>query len=237
MNEGGFFQAEDGIRDAQESRGLGDVYKRQIVDVLGGDAGDANGDAKALERLATDTASKSRAKLEALQREINTMAVAGQAYERTVNHALGSLGVPAPYPGVIDFTPPPHSERQSSPVTFNARHLHSECEWLRRLVTRYEEDEDASGGGSTVIRGREGSAGGLVLPERLASILRRSNAERKAYMGELKQLKSIICNELAASLPVYVRPTDTHSTHEVLAAVRVAPVSYTHLTLPTKRIV
>ena len=27
-----FFQAEDGIRDAQESRGLGDVYKRQIRD-------------------------------------------------------------------------------------------------------------------------------------------------------------------------------------------------------------
>src|SRR5678815_5122623 len=27
-----FFQAEDGIRDAQESRGLGDVYKRQVVD-------------------------------------------------------------------------------------------------------------------------------------------------------------------------------------------------------------
>ena len=26
---GYFFQAEDGIRDAQESRGLGDVYKRQ----------------------------------------------------------------------------------------------------------------------------------------------------------------------------------------------------------------
>eukprot|EP00658_Telonema_sp_P-2_P025511 TRINITY_DN20277_c0_g1_i3.p1 TRINITY_DN20277_c0_g1~~TRINITY_DN20277_c0_g1_i3.p1 ORF type:complete len:149 (+),score=23.68 TRINITY_DN20277_c0_g1_i3:82-528(+) len=26
-----FFQAEDGIRDAQESRGLGDVYKRQFV--------------------------------------------------------------------------------------------------------------------------------------------------------------------------------------------------------------
>src|SRR5678816_4717961 len=25
-----FFQAEDGIRDAQESRGLGDVYKRQF---------------------------------------------------------------------------------------------------------------------------------------------------------------------------------------------------------------
>ena len=24
-----FFQVEDGIRDAQESRGLGDVYKRQ----------------------------------------------------------------------------------------------------------------------------------------------------------------------------------------------------------------
>ena len=25
------FQAEDGIRDAQESRGLGDVYKRQLL--------------------------------------------------------------------------------------------------------------------------------------------------------------------------------------------------------------
>ena len=29
-----FFQAEDGIRDAQESRGLGDVYKRQVQDRL-----------------------------------------------------------------------------------------------------------------------------------------------------------------------------------------------------------
>ena len=27
-----FFQAEDGIRDVERSRGLGDVYKRQIVD-------------------------------------------------------------------------------------------------------------------------------------------------------------------------------------------------------------
>ena len=29
--KGFFFQAEDGIRDAQESRGLGDVYKRQVT--------------------------------------------------------------------------------------------------------------------------------------------------------------------------------------------------------------
>ena len=29
-----FFQAEDGIRDAQESRGLGDVYKRQAMNRL-----------------------------------------------------------------------------------------------------------------------------------------------------------------------------------------------------------
>ena len=28
-----FFQAEDGIRDAQESRGLGDVYKRQPIKI------------------------------------------------------------------------------------------------------------------------------------------------------------------------------------------------------------
>ncbi len=26
-----FFQAKDGIRDAQESRGLGDVYKRRVA--------------------------------------------------------------------------------------------------------------------------------------------------------------------------------------------------------------
>ena len=32
---GVFFQAEDGIRDAQESRGLGDVYKRQILGIVG----------------------------------------------------------------------------------------------------------------------------------------------------------------------------------------------------------
>ena len=29
--DGFFCQAEDGIRDAQESRGLGDVYKRQSI--------------------------------------------------------------------------------------------------------------------------------------------------------------------------------------------------------------
>ena len=29
---GFFFQAEDGIRDLVRSRGLGDVYKRQVVD-------------------------------------------------------------------------------------------------------------------------------------------------------------------------------------------------------------
>ena len=29
-----FFQAEDGIRDVERSRGLGDVYKRQIFTIL-----------------------------------------------------------------------------------------------------------------------------------------------------------------------------------------------------------
>ena len=28
-----FFQAEDGIRDLVRSRGLGDVYKRQVIDL------------------------------------------------------------------------------------------------------------------------------------------------------------------------------------------------------------
>ena len=36
------FQAEDGIRDSSTSRGLGDVYKRQVDAVLGG-IGDALG--------------------------------------------------------------------------------------------------------------------------------------------------------------------------------------------------
>ena len=31
-----FFQAEDGIRDLVRSRGLGDVYKRQVLERLGG---------------------------------------------------------------------------------------------------------------------------------------------------------------------------------------------------------
>ena len=29
-----FFQAEDGIRDVERSRGLGDVYKRQIIGMM-----------------------------------------------------------------------------------------------------------------------------------------------------------------------------------------------------------
>ena len=33
-----FFQAEDGIRDLVRSRGLGDVYKRQIIAHMGGKA-------------------------------------------------------------------------------------------------------------------------------------------------------------------------------------------------------
>ena len=32
-----FFQAEDGIRDLVRSRGLGDVYKRQVIDRVDGD--------------------------------------------------------------------------------------------------------------------------------------------------------------------------------------------------------
>ena len=43
-----FFQAEDGIRDAQVSRGLGDVYKRQHSDL--GSVGDSDS------RLGSDVA-------------------------------------------------------------------------------------------------------------------------------------------------------------------------------------
>ena len=35
-----FLQAEDGIRDLVRSRGLGDVYKRQALDVFHGDEGE-----------------------------------------------------------------------------------------------------------------------------------------------------------------------------------------------------
>ena len=34
-----FFQAEDGIRDLVRSRGLGDVYKRQVVRIEDGEVG------------------------------------------------------------------------------------------------------------------------------------------------------------------------------------------------------
>ena len=33
-NQTSFFQAEDGIRDVERSRGLGDVYKRQIANSI-----------------------------------------------------------------------------------------------------------------------------------------------------------------------------------------------------------
>ena len=34
VNDNVFYQAEDGIRGAQDSRGLGDVYKRQPMDTV-----------------------------------------------------------------------------------------------------------------------------------------------------------------------------------------------------------
>ena len=37
-----FFQAEDGIRDVERSRGLGDVYKRQGNSLFGGLGGRSN---------------------------------------------------------------------------------------------------------------------------------------------------------------------------------------------------
>ena len=38
-----FFQAEDGIRDLVRSRGLGDVYKRQLSDWVWAECHDCNG--------------------------------------------------------------------------------------------------------------------------------------------------------------------------------------------------
>ena len=48
-----FFQAEDGIRDLVRSRGLGDVYKRQLEQHLRDDGGHAER-AVHLHRLRTD---------------------------------------------------------------------------------------------------------------------------------------------------------------------------------------
>src|SRR5678816_4620237 len=45
-----FFQAEDGIRDAQESRGLGDVYKRQEVKFVIGSREDYEWSREQIER-------------------------------------------------------------------------------------------------------------------------------------------------------------------------------------------
>ena len=44
-----FFQAEDGIRDRSPSRGLGDVYKRQVLELLKGGRRSAGELAKALD--------------------------------------------------------------------------------------------------------------------------------------------------------------------------------------------
>ena len=44
-----FFQAEDGIRDLVRSRGLGDVYKRQLYDRVAINRGDADRIYKALD--------------------------------------------------------------------------------------------------------------------------------------------------------------------------------------------
>ena len=49
-----FFQAEDGIRDAQESRGLGDVYKRQDINRERGIIIDANSNEKRLKEEKAD---------------------------------------------------------------------------------------------------------------------------------------------------------------------------------------
>ena len=40
-----FFQAEDGIRDLVRSRGLGDVYKRQALELISGDLLEVKSDA------------------------------------------------------------------------------------------------------------------------------------------------------------------------------------------------
>eukprot|EP00831_Metopus_contortus_P006534 TRINITY_DN12501_c0_g1_i3.p3 TRINITY_DN12501_c0_g1~~TRINITY_DN12501_c0_g1_i3.p3 ORF type:complete len:104 (-),score=35.60 TRINITY_DN12501_c0_g1_i3:120-431(-) len=42
-----FFQAEDGIRDVERSRGLGDVYKRQETHKVNPDEGNSAAEAKA----------------------------------------------------------------------------------------------------------------------------------------------------------------------------------------------
>eukprot|EP00658_Telonema_sp_P-2_P053599 TRINITY_DN4217_c0_g1_i5.p1 TRINITY_DN4217_c0_g1~~TRINITY_DN4217_c0_g1_i5.p1 ORF type:complete len:199 (-),score=72.29 TRINITY_DN4217_c0_g1_i5:263-859(-) len=60
-----FFQAEDGIRDAQESRGLGDVYKRQQLDAALGDVEHQLGPLlnKPLKELASELPALEAAKL------------------------------------------------------------------------------------------------------------------------------------------------------------------------------
>ena len=53
------FQAEDGIRDAQESRGLGEVYKRQLDDWLkAGQEGQVDEDSKITGRVRVEKGAK-----------------------------------------------------------------------------------------------------------------------------------------------------------------------------------
>ena len=54
-----FFQAEDGIRDLVRSRGLGDVYKRQLIPIK---TGTIEFDGKALKSANTNTTPYERAR-------------------------------------------------------------------------------------------------------------------------------------------------------------------------------
>eukprot|EP00658_Telonema_sp_P-2_P002815 TRINITY_DN11043_c0_g1_i1.p1 TRINITY_DN11043_c0_g1~~TRINITY_DN11043_c0_g1_i1.p1 ORF type:complete len:187 (+),score=71.32 TRINITY_DN11043_c0_g1_i1:54-614(+) len=80
-----FFQAEDGIRDAQESRGLGDVYKRQVSTQSTGIAPEKGGFGRKVHDNSVKAAAKEKLKLriddlrntvEDLQEEMNRLQIA-----------------------------------------------------------------------------------------------------------------------------------------------------------------
>eukprot|EP00658_Telonema_sp_P-2_P046013 TRINITY_DN3408_c0_g1_i3.p1 TRINITY_DN3408_c0_g1~~TRINITY_DN3408_c0_g1_i3.p1 ORF type:complete len:114 (-),score=43.44 TRINITY_DN3408_c0_g1_i3:203-544(-) len=70
-----FFQAEDGIRDAQESRGLGDVYKRQEKDRHIAEL------QKQLKKVSAEKDSLLQAQLSAAQHALDTVSIGPQPYD------------------------------------------------------------------------------------------------------------------------------------------------------------
>eukprot|EP00658_Telonema_sp_P-2_P043721 TRINITY_DN31611_c0_g1_i1.p1 TRINITY_DN31611_c0_g1~~TRINITY_DN31611_c0_g1_i1.p1 ORF type:complete len:193 (-),score=76.75 TRINITY_DN31611_c0_g1_i1:66-644(-) len=177
-----FFQAEDGIRDAQESRGLGDVYKRQLEERLR-EAGLVE-EVEMLDRI----------------RQLSTKATPADLKEA---HALAvELAVRLKELG---------REEDSLLVENMAGKLHS-AETVKAAAIRRVELDAAADEQRALVQTLKDAG----LEEQAAMVAALSSGGYEGCTASGLQTKAAQTRALAAQLRA---------------------VSYTHLTLPTKRIV